>query len=723
MNASTGRLLRIASGSYDNTIKLWDAATGEVLRTLEGHDLSVNSVAFSPDGAVIASGSGDNTIRLWDATNGDELRTLKGHESPILTVSFSSDGTRIVSGSADDTVKLWNPKTGEEVNTLQGHVDDVASVAFSPDGSRIVSGSHDMTIRIWDAATSQELGTFIGHQHGVISVEFSPDGTHVVSGSADRTIRLWDAATFEELWTVEGHFNSVGSVSFSPDGTRIVSGSYDKTIRLWDGDFGEELLRYKPHASGITSASLNPEGTRLMGRDGKRTIGAWDLETGMRLTDINPSAFVPSATDWRSSKGRWIAIVSGKAVFLVDRSFKNTPEESARRKFLSEPKSQWHNDQLRLAQSAANHFAALFHAAWLLKLSPNDASLHDVLQDSYRKVQDSRGGFSPSMPPIIAEALHIPRSMEIPRLTEESAATINRETWELVRKPTSNGTSPLSQGQLQKMRDVCGKFPLAAYLTTLGVAEYRDGRNDAAIQTLNQAAESFSAERKLAGPSPFYLAFLAMAHQKLGHTEEATRYREQMLATIKETRYQFDGAAKSAVAEALHLFDGTELWKEVSTSAEFEQEATFEDATVHHWQVTTWKNRPDQVSLSTDVMHEGVAALKMQITEDADDVSLYQPVAVVPNQQYRLTAWVKTEDVAVAPEQDGTTGACLTLFDQDVSTESVLGTSDWKQITWEFNSGDASVLNIGCRLGSHGSACTGTAWFDDLMLEKIDSDR
>ncbi len=316
-----------------------------------------------------------------------------------------------------------------------------------------------------------------------------------------------------------------------------------------------------------------------------------------------------------------------------------------------------------------------------MKFSPDDAWLHDDVGLAYRVFLADSPGQAPFTSPIVAQALLSPRGKDLPRLTEELAATTNWETWELVRKPSSDGSSPLPQRQLQKMRDVCSKFPSTAYLTTLGVAEYRDGRHDAAIQKLNQAAESFSAEMKLSGPSPFYMAFLAMAHHKLGHTEEVTRYRDQMLATIKEPRYQFDASAKSAVAEALHVFDGSDLWKQVSTSAEFEQEASFKDSTVNHWQVTTWKNRPEQVSVSTDVMHEGTAPLKIQVTEESDDITLYQSVTVEPNQQYRLTGWVKTEDVAVGPEQHGTTGACLALFDHYVSTESVLGTSHWKQIT------------------------------------------
>ncbi len=158
----------------------------------------------------------------------------------------------------------------------------------------------------------------------------------------------------------------------------------------------------------------------------------------------------------------------------------------------------------------------------------------------------------------------------------------------------------------------------------------------------------------------------------------------------------------------------------VKELADFQSEADFEGSQLSHWEISTWKNRPSQVSVSSDVFHEGSGALRIQVTEDADDVSVYQAVAVIPNSKYRLTGWIRTEGVMVDPNESGTTGAILNIFDREDSSESILGTSDWKQVTLEFHSGDQNVLNIGCRLGHHGRSCTGTAWFDDLKLEKVE---
>ena len=141
---------RIVSASRDKTVRIWNAATGECIRTLEGHTWYVNSASFSPDGHRIVSASEDNTVRIWDAATGECIRTLEGHTDWGRSASFSPDGRRIVSASWDDTVRIWDAATGDCIRTLEGHTDDVSSASFSPDGSRIVSASRDNTVRIWD---------------------------------------------------------------------------------------------------------------------------------------------------------------------------------------------------------------------------------------------------------------------------------------------------------------------------------------------------------------------------------------------------------------------------------------------------------------------------------------------------------------------------------------------------------------------------------------------
>jgi WD40 repeat protein len=175
----------------------WDAISGTVQYTLEGHTGGVRSVAFSSDGLRIVSGSDDKTVHIWDAISGTIQHTLEGHTDWLNSIAFSRDGLRIVSGSFDKTVRIWDAILGTVQHSLEGHTRPVSSVAFSSDGLRIVLGSYDKTVRIWDAISGTVQHTLEGHTSWVRPVAFSRDGLRIVSGSGDNTVCVWDANTGE----------------------------------------------------------------------------------------------------------------------------------------------------------------------------------------------------------------------------------------------------------------------------------------------------------------------------------------------------------------------------------------------------------------------------------------------------------------------------------------------------------------------------------------------
>ena len=271
----------LASGSEDNTIKLW-SREGQLLQTLPGHEDGVLSVSWSPDGKTLASGSEDNTIKLW-SREGQLLKILKGHENAVTTVSWSPDGKTLASGSNDKTIKLWN-REGKELQTLQGHENVVWSVSWSPDSQILASGGWDSTIKLW-SRDGQLLNTLPGHKGHVTTVSWSPDGKTLASGSNDKTIKLWNREG-QLLDTLEGHQNEIRSVSWSPDGKILASGSNDNTIKLWSRD-GQLLDTLTGHESLVLSLSWSPDGQTLASGSNDNTIKLWSRESNrlQTLTD------------------------------------------------------------------------------------------------------------------------------------------------------------------------------------------------------------------------------------------------------------------------------------------------------------------------------------------------------------------------------------------------------------------------------------------------------
>ena len=236
---------------------------------------SVSCIAFSPDGNRIVSGSHDQSVRVWDAKTGEQLMVLQGHIGIVTSASFSPDGNRIVSGSDDQLVRVWDAQTGEQLMELQGHTGFVNSVSFSPDGNRIVSGSKDQSVQVWDVKTGEQLMVLQGHTNWVNSVSFSPDGNQIVSCSSDKSVLVWDANTGEQLMELQGHTNWVNSVSFSPDGNQIVSGSFDQSVRVWDAKMSKQLQMLQAHTNWLNSVSFSPDGNQILSCSNDQSVGIW----------------------------------------------------------------------------------------------------------------------------------------------------------------------------------------------------------------------------------------------------------------------------------------------------------------------------------------------------------------------------------------------------------------------------------------------------------------
>jgi len=165
---------------------------------------SFQCLAWSPDGTLIASGSDDNTVRLWEARSGPLVRTLQGHTAGVRSVAWAPDGQQLATGAFDNTVRLWEARSGQLVHTLEGHTDWVQSVAWAPDSQQLATGAFDNTVRLWDGKTGEELqvyeSTYPAHLVLMVSFHAATRTVHVLGktklGDPDIVIRMlpWDAS-------------------------------------------------------------------------------------------------------------------------------------------------------------------------------------------------------------------------------------------------------------------------------------------------------------------------------------------------------------------------------------------------------------------------------------------------------------------------------------------------------------------------------------------------
>lgn len=286
----------IASGSFDQTIKLWDLQKGEFKKTLKGHTGTVTSVQFRQDG-VLASGSffPDGTIKLWEVDweqNRVELKTtLRGNDwvaLAIWSIAFNRDGKYIASGhNVDSTIKVWDIEREKIIATLRGHVWAVSAVIFHPQDGSIVSSSFDGTIKIWNPEQEQLSHTLVGpsgwlspaqawlsRDVEVYSLAISSDGEILASGGTEDVIKIWRWRDRQLQQTLKGHSDTVQAVAIAPDGKTLASGSRDHTIRIWDLTTGK-TLQTLGHSDTVNSLAFSPDGQTLISGSQDKTIKIW----------------------------------------------------------------------------------------------------------------------------------------------------------------------------------------------------------------------------------------------------------------------------------------------------------------------------------------------------------------------------------------------------------------------------------------------------------------
>jgi WD40 repeat protein len=247
---------------------------------------SVFSLAYSPDGKLLAGGCSDSTVKLWDAQTGELKKSLTGHSGAVKSIAFSQDGKILASGSADKTVRLWNLSTGETKLTLTGHSDLVHCVRFSPDGKTLASGSYDKTIKLWEIATGKQkqLSSF-WLKPLFRSLSFSPNG-QLITGGGTRGYEwlgetgesgTWVVETGKLQWSMgsgapsktilEYDLGMIDAVAYSPDGKWFVALFFSSAMMCWDNATGE--LKWK--TANPAALFLFKETSKLLKKEVEKT--------------------------------------------------------------------------------------------------------------------------------------------------------------------------------------------------------------------------------------------------------------------------------------------------------------------------------------------------------------------------------------------------------------------------------------------------------------------
>ena len=293
----------VASISYNGTVRIWDAQTGEKKLLLGDKSTNLNSVAFSPDSKQVVV-TDFSSVNIVDIATGEKVQSLAGENACIQSAIFMANGTRLLTQCVGDLVQLWDITSGREVARFEGGAaENLKTIFLSPDQSRLVAVYSNAKAILWDVATGEKVATLIGSGRNIF-INFNYGSTRLIIGGEDSMVRTYDAHTgkFLTSFDVDGNENRtkrVTSVTYAPDDSTILTTSSDGITRSWDAATGTMKFRIGGN-DNYDTAVYNPTGTTIMTVESDDTAKLWDAVTGKELTryeghedEITNVAFAP----------------------------------------------------------------------------------------------------------------------------------------------------------------------------------------------------------------------------------------------------------------------------------------------------------------------------------------------------------------------------------------------------------------------------------------------
>jgi hypothetical protein len=338
----------VASGSLDETVRLWDAATGKELRTLPGHTVAITAVAFSPDGKLLASTGGDET-RLWDVATGKVFTQLQGGSSTTaVALAFTSDGKALVAGSKTDPheIRVWQPMVSPKGTITLGYPNrkqqsEVVPWPFSPKPAIAISKDAQIALavatetemrwsgqwwRLFNPITNKSLlevglsaSSTDRNKTPWSAAAISADGRMVASSQSSLVekapnrfddkyqfvIQLWDGFKGQERLKIDSSLS--GTLDFSPDSRLLAAGHggyfdfkffHDSGITLYNTLTGMQVCRFEGHKSQVRSVAFSPNGKRLVSASSDHTLLIWDTSALPPQQAAPPAATVEQLEQW-----------------------------------------------------------------------------------------------------------------------------------------------------------------------------------------------------------------------------------------------------------------------------------------------------------------------------------------------------------------------------------------------------------------------------------------
>jgi WD40 repeat protein/tetratricopeptide (TPR) repeat protein len=528
--ASASRVLG-PNGQGVGEVKVWDATVEQQDCILCRFPGATGGMAFSPDGDRFAAGH-DTVVTLGDVTTDEELFALRGPTRRVRRVAYSLDGKRVAADAQQGEVfgvtgeiRVWDTATRKEVRSLSLVSSPAWEFTLSPDGQRLAAASSMFSLQVftkdpryaltaWDITTGRRL-FLLKELAQPTGLAFSPDGLLLAVADVAGRVALRDGFTGREVVAFSdpaaGTMQNRGrGVAFSPDGRRLASAGADNTIQVWDLNTGEVALTLRGHAAGVTGVAFSPDGWRLASVSRDRTVKIWDAVTGQELLTLPGEAADRSDTLAFSRDGRRLALACKDGTLKVWEAEVHTPEEKSARARARVPA--WHEREARKSEAVEEWFAALWHLDRLLDARPEHRLLY-----ARRAWAHARLGHWAKADTDSAKAVQW--EVEI----EDLEGMAYRLAWLRLHFAAPAGHRRLCRRLLERFGRT--EAPRTAYLLARICALSPEGPDAAEAVRLAEQARTADPQ------SAWYLHTLGLAHYRAGHFDEAVQWFEESSKT------------------------------------------------------------------------------------------------------------------------------------------------------------------------------------------------